>query len=535
MTFFNAYLHLYVLFVLGTLTSSGPTSSDYIDLGYAKHSVTTTNATARGHKINIYKNIRFAQPPTGDLRFKWPQQPVHHDGIQNGTLAHGSTCISSAPAYVPFPPFNGTHFGSEDCLFLDVYVPQSVKAADKVPVLHWLYGSAYAFGGKDYFSNPMGLFDELLSNERPFVFVTSNYRMGLYGFASSPYEEGMDPNIGLADGRMALEWTQKHIDKFGGNPKDVTAVGQSAGSGIAEMIIAESKYRQVPFQRAFLSSSALPLKRNVTARREEVYQTMLELSNCTSLACLKRLSEAELSDVNNIMVTKMPNYAGGGCYGPGMGFAPFVDKKTVHDLTTVTLSDQHGGDGLKGLIMSNMQNEASTLSSDSNMPEAFPSLVRRILPSASNVTIATIHSFYRYPPSLPEKLAWDWTGDAVFFCHALAMIGKYGGRARKYVMSIPPAVHGQDLSYSFYPNFPLGFDVDEGTARGLQQLLGDFMYGRPLEFNGIGGERLQWHSFGNDAAILNITANRFEMDTTVEDVERCRKVNAIMMDEKNGI
>lgn len=80
------------------------------------------------------------------------------------------------------------------------------------------------------------------------------------------------------------------------------------------------------------------------------------------------------------------------------------------------------------------------------MPAGFGSLVRRILPSASNATIATIQSLYNYSPELPEKLAWDWTGDAVFFCHALDLIKKHEISAKKYIMSIPPAVHGQDLS-----------------------------------------------------------------------------------------
>lgn len=93
--------------------------------------------------------------------------------------------------------------------------------------------------------------------------------------------------------------------------------------------------------------------------------------------------------------------------------------------------------------------QASTLSSDDDMPASFPSLVRRILPSASNATIAAIQSLYSYPLDLPEKLAWDWTSDAVFLCHTLALMKKYERIAKKYMMSIPPAIHGQDLSCTF--------------------------------------------------------------------------------------
>ncbi len=332
------------------------------------------------------------------------------------------------------------------------------------------YGSAYAFGGKDFFSKPLGLFDELLSNDQPFIFVTSNYRMGLYGWASSPYED-MDSNIGLEDGRLALEWTQKHISKFGGNPENVIAMGQSAGAGILELIIAESRYQKIPFQRALLSSSDLPPKRTVTAQREEIYQTLLDLTKCTTLQCIKALSEAELSEVNDIMVSKMQNYGGGGNFGPGMGFGPLVDGKTVHDLTPVLLSEQHHKTGLQGLIVGSMQNEvdvssrvdardtdffqASTLSSDQDMPQAFPSLVRRILRSASNATASTVQSLYHYPQDLPEKLAWDWTGDAVFFCHALALVVRFKEITRRYIMSIPPTVHAQDLSCEFQTFFDM--------------------------------------------------------------------------------
>ena len=387
MAFTNFVENTLILFIICTCVVPSPNVRDYINLGYAKHTVTSTNATGRGHKIDIYKNIRFAKPLTGEQRFKSPQSPEYQPGIQNGTISHESTCISSVPSYAPFPPLNGTHFGSEDCLFLDVYVPHGIKPSDSVPVLHWLYGSAYAFGGKDFFSNPMGLFDELLSKDQPFIFVTSNYRMGLYGWASSPYQ-AMDSNTGLEDVRIALEWTQAHIRKFGGHPRNVTAMGQSAGAGIVELIIAESRYKKLPFQKAFLSSSDLPLKRNVTERREQVYQTMLNLTDCTTLECVKSPSESKLSDVNDIMISELPNYGGGGDFGPGIGFGPIVDGKTVHDLVPVLLSEQNHGTGLKGLIVGNMQNE-----------------VNRSFPPIDVVLTATtgLHALLRhqYAPGLP--------------------------------------------------------------------------------------------------------------------------------------
>jgi hypothetical protein len=87
----------------------------------------------------------------------------------------------------------------------------------------------------------------------------------------------------------------------------------------------------------------------------------------------------------------------------------------------------------------------------------------------------------------------------------------------------------------FYPNFPLGLPVEENMARGLQRLLGNFMYGKALVVNETEGGTEDWMTFGKQARVLNITASGFEMGATVDDVERCRKVNAILQDAKNGI
>ena len=104
--------------------------------------------------------------------------PHYSEGIQDGSYPPLYTdCISAAPPEVPFPRFNGTAWGREDCLFLNVIVPEGVKPGDNVPVLHWITGSAYAFGGKDSFLGPLGLIDGIKNNpNEKFIFVANNYR-----------------------------------------------------------------------------------------------------------------------------------------------------------------------------------------------------------------------------------------------------------------------------------------------------------------------------------------------------------------------
>jgi carboxylesterase type B len=166
---------------LSTVLNAADNGSQVVDLGYARHRPTYTNTTASGEKIVSYMNIRFAQPPTGQLRFRKPvTPPPYSPGIQNGSYPLRFTdCISSVSSEVPFPDINGTIWGHEDCLFLNVLVSEGVHPGDNVPVLHWIFGSAYAFGSKDFLFDPTGLFDGMKkSPEEKFVYVASNYRYG---------------------------------------------------------------------------------------------------------------------------------------------------------------------------------------------------------------------------------------------------------------------------------------------------------------------------------------------------------------------
>ena len=171
----------YVWLTCITFVSSSPPPFEHlpvIDLDYAKHRPTYVEVTASGKKVLVYKNIRFGEPPIGNLRFRRPV-PVRSKspGILDGVFPkHMTECIASAPSYLPFPDINGTTFGHEDCLFLDVYVPEGVGCGDSVPVLHSFFGSAYAFGSKELFFNPIGLFDAIDTVQHNFIFVANNYR-----------------------------------------------------------------------------------------------------------------------------------------------------------------------------------------------------------------------------------------------------------------------------------------------------------------------------------------------------------------------
>ncbi|KAH7013775.1 carboxylesterase [Ilyonectria destructans] len=219
-----------------------------VNLGYAIHMPTFINSTRSGRCISIYNNIRFANAPINNLRFRKP-----HTNIPN------TDCIASAPAGAPFPTVNGTTWGHEDCLFLDVYEPEDVRPGDNVPVLHFFFGSAYAFGNKDLWFNPLGLFD-LGGHNSNFIFVANNYR------------------------------TSKYVGRFGGDRNRITVMGQSAGAGVIQLLtVLNGGQGTLPFYR-------YSPRRNVSARQTPMFRTILESANCTTLAlCDSKSNPAKLA------------------------------------------------------------------------------------------------------------------------------------------------------------------------------------------------------------------------------------------------
>lgn len=168
--------------------------------------------------------------------------------------------------------------------------------------------------------------------------------------------------------------------------------------------------------------------------------------------------------MNDYLINQVRSDAGGGVFGPAPGFGPVLDGAFVPDLPETLYKQGKFHKGLRSLIVGNAANEVSIvilywfsmrtivsnqvqgmgISSDEGMPEAFGELVRRVLPTATNETIAEIQSNYQFGDT-PEKLAWDWTMDIVFSCNAANVAAAYRDVARRYIFSAPPATHGQDL------------------------------------------------------------------------------------------
>jgi para-nitrobenzyl esterase len=191
--------------------------------------VKTANGPVEGTKtdngIQIFRGIPFAAPPVGDLRWK-PPQPVENWTAVRAADKFAASCMQRRV----FGDMNFRSSGmSEDCLYLNVWTPKAVAGAN-LPVLVYFYGGGYIAGDG---SEPR--YDGETMARKGIVALTVNYRLGVFGFLAHPELTKESPNhasgnYGLLDQVAALQWVQKNIAAFGGDPRKVTIAGESAGS-----------------------------------------------------------------------------------------------------------------------------------------------------------------------------------------------------------------------------------------------------------------------------------------------------------------
>ncbi|MBW8853429.1 MAG: carboxylesterase family protein, partial [Bradyrhizobium sp.] len=178
--------------------------------------------------VKAYFGIPFAAPPIRENRWRAPQPVKAWAGVLNADTMRAE-CYQKLRA----PTINhyfGDENAAEDCLYLNVWAPTAARAGAKLPVVVWIYGGAFIAGSA---SSPIYSGQPLAS--KGVIYVAANYRLGLFGFMAHPdltKESGHNASgdWGFLDQVAALQWVQRNIAAFGGDPDNVTLVGQSAGS-----------------------------------------------------------------------------------------------------------------------------------------------------------------------------------------------------------------------------------------------------------------------------------------------------------------
>ncbi|MDC3405208.1 carboxylesterase family protein [Luminiphilus sp.] len=251
---FVVLLMLPVLFLLGC---SQPPMKSVPGTEVATESGRVVGVTGDEHVIH-WQDIPFALPPEGALRWRAPQP--YRNASSEIQPRESTICVQQAGAISETD--GDTYVGSEDCLYLDVVAPTSASEQG-LPVMFWIHGGGNTSGTKDTYDF------SAFAHDQQVVVVTVNYRLGPFGWLTHPSIQdeavGLDKssNFGQLDIIAALEWTQRNIQGFGGDPNNVTIFGESAGGhNVYAMLV--SPLTEGLFHRAIAQS---PYTTSVTPRQ----------------------------------------------------------------------------------------------------------------------------------------------------------------------------------------------------------------------------------------------------------------------------
>jgi len=299
---------------------------------------TGTLAGVRADGVESFKNIPYAAPPVGPLRWRPPQPAKPWAGVRPADKM-GALCEQ---AYNPKDNGVGPLPASEDCLTVNVFAPaKTMRGAKALPVMVWIHGGGFVNG-----SGTAALYDGTGLAKQGVVVVTLNYRLSRFGFFAHPAltaEAKGQPvgNYGLMDMIAALKWVRANIGRFGGDPSRVTIFGESAG-GIAVNDLMVSPAARGLFIRAIVESGAgrepaPPLK---TAEAQGVaFAAKVGLANA-SAADLRKLSAEQILKAGDPDIR-----LGGGTMadgkiltlGPAEGFAKGLEAKVPYIVGTNAL------------------------------------------------------------------------------------------------------------------------------------------------------------------------------------------------------
>lgn len=235
-----SFLFLSSLFAGAAVVSAAIPEPIKIDTGLI------TGAATASEDVRVFKGIPFAAPPVGDLRWKAPQPPAKWEGVRKAD--------TFGPACLPNRATNNGPAPSEDCLYINVWTGAK-SAGERRPVILWTYGGGFASGAG---SEPR--YDGEALARKGVVFVTYNYRLGVFGFFAHPdlakeSPHRTDGDYALMDMQAALRWVQKNIEKFGGDPSRVTIDGESAGAMMVSAMVGSPEGKGL-FKRAIAQSGA---------------------------------------------------------------------------------------------------------------------------------------------------------------------------------------------------------------------------------------------------------------------------------------
>jgi para-nitrobenzyl esterase len=308
---------------------------------------------------NVFRNIPYAAPPVGELRWA-PPQPAQPWTADRMAIFPGPSCPQ--PMNADGRPNSGGANGptSEDCLQLNVYAPKAAKAA---PVMVWIHGGGHRTGAGWIYDGQNFARDGV-------VLVTINYRLGALGYLAHPAltrAAGGQPtgNFGLMDQIAALKWVQRNIAAFGGDPKNVTVFGESAG-GMSTLALLATPAAKGLYAKAIVESGAGWFRPSTLAEKEKEGAALLARAGAPA--------NATAEDLRALPAEKLAALDG--------DYGPFTDGRLMTETPSQALARGTFAD--VPLIIGSNSGEDSLMGPKPAGPEA----LARFLPAAAKAAYA---------------------------------------------------------------------------------------------------------------------------------------------------
>ena len=261
------------------------------DQSLAVKCINGTFVGRRTDGVVAYKGIPFVgQQPVGELRWKAPVDCVADDGIYEAYYNGKSPCQVEDVFQI------ASHYPQgEDCLYLNVWKAEGASAATK-PVIVWIHGGAFEVGGT---SEPREEGCNFVRENPDVILVSIEYRLGVFGFLHlSHLPDGADypdaQNLGLLDQVMGLKWVHENIAAFGGDPDNVTIMGQSAGGGSVTSLPLIAGAQQ--YFKKVIAMSGAPVFTRSTQQSIACTDKLMAALGCKTVADLQKVDIRKLVD-----------------------------------------------------------------------------------------------------------------------------------------------------------------------------------------------------------------------------------------------
>lgn len=484
----------------------------------------------QGRTTYQFLNVPYAQPPIHDLRFKKPLTVRKWNGVYNATL-YGPSCMQIRPDV--FKQFLPNLNMSEDCLFLNIFVPNDLNITSNKSVMIWVHGGGNVVGQAEmYDGSNLALAGDI-------IVVTINYRVGVFGFLTTGNKE-LPGNYGLWDQLLAIKWVKENILTFGGNPNSITLFGQSAGSYDACTFLI-SPASEGLFQRVIGESGSCLRPAFIKRIGAETISKLARTSGCplpisnATVTCLRQIPAGQLLNITNIKL-KISE------------FGPTIDNDLLTDfpdrLLTNKLSKSYelfssrdvlfGANSAEGgLNLTNLRhipniNITSGIPTDVFCGEIVPEIIAKYFQSTNETLINASCEFYRTKTlEAQAKNTINFIGDLKQITPLVQLLNYHSKTPRstyQYLFShqssffripVPPwykgANHGDELAFVF------GRIDMNPIVKPNDQVLADLMmtywtnfakYGNP---NGLSEPNKQtvlfWPSYQHNKAYMNFDYN----------------------------